>query len=429
MREDFLHYLWRFSRFDQQALHTTQGEPVQIIDAGHYNRHAGPDFLNARIRIGDTLWVGNVEMHLQSSEWQAHRHQHDPAYQNVILHVVLEEDLPAALPNGQRIPCLELKKRIGPGLVGIYQRLQNNTNWIPCQHLLYQVPDITRLLWLDRLLIERLERRTQVLQDRLDANQGDWEETFFQALAQGLGGHLNAQPFDLLARSLPLKILLRYRHSRLQIEALLFGQANLLPRDSDDEYVLQLSKEYDFLRHKHDLIPLPEGMWKFMRTRPANFPTLRMAQLATLVHQSGALFGKALAAAQLEEVENMFEVKLSNYWQSHYTFGSESPRKPKALGRDAIHLLVINTLAPMLFLYSKRQGDDKCQQRALSLLEETPAEQNSIIEAWRKLGYHAASAYQTQALLELKNNYCDQRRCLQCSLGHVIMGQGQPATD
>lgn len=433
LHEDLLHYVWRFDRFDRQALTTTQGEPVQILELGHYNRYSGPDFLNARIRIGDTLWVGNVEMHLYASEWEAHRHTADPAYQNVILHVVLDEDVPVISRLGERIPCVELRKRIPAGLSSMYQRLLHSAHWVPCQHQLHTVPGITRSLWLDRLMIERLEKRTLRWAERLEANAGDWEETFYQALAQGLGGHVNAQPFELLARSLPLGLLLRYRHSRFQMEALLFGQAGLLSEHFEDEYPSRLLKEYRFLRQKHELTPLPEGMWKFMRMRPANFPTIRVAQLAALLHQSGALFGKALVAANLTEVEHMFEVKLSNYWQDHYTFGKVADHKPKALGRSAIHLLVINTLAPMLFLYGKRQGDERHQSRALALLEETPAEHNAIIQEWNRLGLSAASAYHSQALLELKNNYCDQKRCLHCAIGSAIVGQAgasaeEPAT-
>lgn len=421
MQEAFLHYLWRLKRFDLTNLETTQGEPIDILHSGDYNRHAGPDFTNARLRIGDTLWAGNVEMHLLASDWWKHGHQDDESYANVILHVVLEEDQPVTRTGGQRLPCLELRRRIPPGLSGQYMKLIHQEAWIPCRHQVAEVSELTRQLWLERLLVERLQEKTEWLRTRLEANKRDWEETFYQSLAQSFGMRVNADPFFQLAGRLPLKLLQRHKDQLLALEALLFGQAGLLSPDQQDEYPRKLRREYDHLRRKYSLTPLPGAVWKFLRMRPANFPTIRIAQLATLIHQSGHLFSKMLAAQNCREIEHMFEVRLSNYWKDHYLFDKVSNRQPKMLGRTTVHHFIINTIAPFLFLYGKERQEFKYQDRALRLLEELPPEDNRDIHQWQALGIHPDSAYQTQSLLQLKRRYCDERRCLDCAIGNAIL--------
>lgn len=422
MQEDFLHYLWRLKRFDLRDLRTTRGEPIQVQQFGQLNTHAGPDFTDARIRIGDTLWAGNVEMHLKASDWERHRHQEDSAYDNVILHVVLEEDTRVRRHNGSDLPCLELKQRIPARLSKVYLKLLHNENWIPCQSQLVQVTQLTRELWLDRMLVERLEQKTETIRRTLERNKRNWEETFFQCLARSFGVKVNADPFGQLARSLSLTLLGRHRDNLLQLEALLFGQSGLLKDgDFEDAYPARLYKEYQHLAHKYKLTPMPAAAWKFLRLRPANFPTLRIAQLATLFHQSGHLFSKVLAVRHIREVENMFEVHLSNYWKTHYVFDKESPRQVKSLGQSTIHLFIINTIAPFLFLYGKERKEPAFQDRAFQLLEQVPAEDNRVIRNWRQLGMEPQSAHQSQALLQLKKHYCDQRRCLQCAIGSAIL--------
>ena len=421
MKEDFLHFVWRLQRFQPKGLTTTTGESIEIINYGIHNHNAGPDFLNARIRIGDTLWAGNVEMHLRSSEWLAHQHQKDVAYENVILHVVLEEDTIIRHPDGERIPCLNLRPHLPVGLAKQYLRLLHNENWIPCQHQLYTVPSVTRSLWLDRLLVERLDERTAIMADRLQRNQGDWETTFYQSLAWGFGLKVNAEPYFMLAESLPLKTLLRHKNNLLQIEALLFGQAGMLDKHFDDDYPNQLKKEYSFLQKKYNLTPIVGTLWKYMRMRPANFPSIRIAQFATLIFRTGHLFSKMLAAKNLKEIENAYVVELSNYWQTHFRFDKESTRSTKSLGKSRVHLLVINIIAPFLFLYGKEKGNQKYKDRALDLLEEIPAERNAIISQWNELGLDTGQAAQSQALLQLKKHYCDQKRCLDCAIGCNIL--------
>ncbi len=421
MREDFLHYIWRLQQYDRQALQTTEGEPIEIIDSGLYNLHDGPDFSLARIRIGGQLWVGNVEIHVQAADWYAHQHSDNPAYANVILHVVLAEDRIVYRPDGARIACLELKRRIPPRLLATYRQLLHNEYWIACQHHFYQTADVTRSLWLDRLLVERLQRRIDGLTTQLTNNGMDWEETFYQALTRAMGTKTNADNFALLAQRLPLRILLRHKHSLLQMEALLFGQAGLLDRDFADAYPQLLQREFKVLRAKYQLVPLSATGWKFMRLRPANFPTIRLAQLATLLFRTGHLFSKMLAAQDTRELKNMFEVELSNYWRTHYVFDKEAEVKTRRLGEQTIHLLLINTIAPFLFFYGRHRSEAQYQDKALALLEDLPAEQNNIIARWRKLGLAAETAYQSQALLELKNNYCTAKRCTECALGHSIL--------
>lgn len=421
MKEDLLHYVWRFQRFDLHNLQTTEGESIQVQQTGEHNHNAGPDFLNARIKIGSTIWAGNVEMHLNSSDWIKHQHQTDKAYENVILHVVLEEDEIIHRQNGSRIPCLLLKKRIPTKLSKIYQKLLHNEFWIPCQHHFYEVGDMTKVLWLDRLLVERLESKIIVIENLLKENTNNWETTFYQVLARNFGVKVNAEPFERLAKSLPLPILGKHKSNLFQIEALLFGQSGLLQDDFEDDYPKRLQKEFNFLQKKYQLTPLQKSNWRFLRMRPANFPTIRIAQFAQLVFQSVHLFSKVLAVKNVKEIENMFELKLSNYWQTHYVFDKLSVKRNKSLGKNAIHLFVINTIAPFLFLYGRSRDNDDYKDIAFRLLEELKPENNSIITKWKELGMEPDSAYQTQALLQLKNVYCDRKRCLECGIGNSIL--------
>jgi len=422
MKEELLHYAWRMRRFHHRHLLTTDGQPVAILRPGQHNIHAGPDFLDARLRIGETLWAGNVEMHLRSSDWLQHRHQDDPAYDNVILHVVFEDDQPIARGSGGLIPCLEMKGRISRRLAAHYQRLMQNEAWVPCASALSSVSRLTRNLWLDRLAVERLEEKSDLITRQLHHNQHDWEATFYQSLARSFGSKVNGDPMEMLARQTPLLLLKKYRHSLFQMEALLFGQSGLLEQQAwEEEYPRRLLQEYRFLQRKHGLAPMPVQAWKFLRLRPANFPTIRIAQLAALVHQTDSLFSKVLAARDVKELEHLLDVKLSNYWWDHYTFGKASVRQAKALGKSSVQLLIINTIAPFTFLYGRHKKDSRLQERAMELLEALPPEANSVIRRWKSLGMDAKSAYQTQALLQLKSEYCDPRRCLQCAIGNAIL--------
>ena len=421
MKENFLHFLWRFRRFDHTDLVSTTGEKIEIIHPGEHNSHAGPDFSHARLRIGDTQWAGNVEMHLKSSEWTAHNHQNDDAYRNVILHVVMEEDEPVFRKDGSRIPCLEMRKRVPANLLGTYQKILHNEYWIPCQHQFAAVPAMTKNLWLDRLLVERLERKTEAIKLSLTNNKNDWEETFYQFTARNFGLKINVEPFGLLARSLPQSFLARHKDNLLQIEAMIFGQAGMLEKELQDDYPNQLKKEYYFFKNKFNLSPIDPVMWKFLRLHPGNFPTIRLAQFAKLIHGSVHLFSKILEVEHVKEIEDLFSVSLDGYWLTHYTFDKESEKRNKSFGKQAIHLLTINTIVPFLFLYGNEIREDAFKNKALRLLEELKPEKNTIIKGWEKLGMESDSAYRTQALIQLKNEYCNKKKCLECNIGGAIL--------
>ncbi len=430
MREDFLHYLWRKARFNLRHLQTTTGQTLSIQDFGRHNTDAGPDFSGGQIRLDGQQWAGNIELHVKSSDWYAHKHDTDPAYDNVILHVVLEEDRPVFLRNGQRLPCLELRGRIPPKLLNTYWRLQHNEYWIPCQHQLHLTDFATQQRALEGRLEERMARRANAFAERLEQAGRDWEEAFYQSLARALGGRVNADAMDMLAQSVPLRALLKHKHSLLQLEALLFGQSGLLPDHdtTEDPYITLLRREFALLRVKHGLRPLPAAAWRYLRLRPNNFPTIRIAQLAAMLHRTGQLFGKTLAAANAKELTNMFEVKLSNYWRTHYRFGKAGKPGERRLGTASIHSILINTIAPALLAYGANRGDDRYQKQAETLLRSLPAEENRIVRHWRKLGLQATNAAESQAMLELKKEYCARSRCLECPIGCQLLNQPYDST-
>lgn len=417
--ESFLHYVWRLKRFDFSQLITTEGEKLHILDWGQYNTNAGPDFLNARISIGFTLWIGHIEIHVKSSDWLKHGHQYD----NVILHVVLEEDEWIYNSSGCRLPCLELKKRIPRKLLSSYQKLIHNEFWIPCQHHFPKVNPITKDLWLERLLVDRLEDRLAIQKERLTANTHDWEETFYQFLARGLGMKVNAEAMDELSQRVPLAIIRKHKHSLFQLEALFFGQSGLLREKMEEAYPQKLMQEFRFLSQKFRLHPMTGAQWNFLRLRPANFPTIRIAQLATLHYQTDNLFQKTLVAESLPELNNMLDLKLSNYWYDHYHFNNISKGRFKRLGTSSKQSLIINTVVPFLFLYAQERQNEEVKHKTMRWLEQLPPERNNIIRQWQKLGVDPASAFQTQALLQLKSKYCDRKRCTECSIGHSILSK------
>lgn len=421
MKEDFLHYLWRLQRYELSDLKTTEGETIEIQQIGEHNTNAGPDFLNAKIKIGDTVWAGNVEVHVNASDWNKHNHQEDKAYQNVILHVVFEEDEPIMLANGMRIPALELKERAPMGIYGVYKRLINNENWIPCQHQFYRVRSVTKEMWLERMMVERLERKTKEMLASLESDNFNWENTFYHFLARNFGLAINTEPFEMLARSLPLTVIQKHRDQLFQIEALFFGQAGMLDKDFEEEYPNELKKEYAFLQKKYDLQPIPEESWKFLRLRPANFPTVRIAQFAKLMKESVHLFSKVLETEEIKKISKLFEVSVEGYWKTHYVFEKPTATRNKSFGKTSIQLLIMNTVAPYLFLYGKHNQDETQQKKAFQLLETLPAESNSIINNWQVLGMEPENAYQSQSLIQLKNEYCKKKNCLNCAIGNAIL--------
>jgi hypothetical protein len=420
--EDFLHYVWKFRLFDNTGLQTTNGEELTVYSAGMHNTDSGPDFNNARLKIGDTTWAGNVELHYHHPTGK-HKHTTDNAYDNVILHVVYRDDEPVILANGRQLPTLELKDRIPDELYSRYHNLLfGNQTVIPCEASIGRLDDFTLRTWLTRVLIERLEKRSAAVTAALTLNRGDWEETFYQFLAANFGFKINAVPFEMLAKSLPQLILAKHKNNPLQIEALLFGQAGFLTADLTDEYPLKLKGEYDFLRKKHGLKPIENHLWKFMRLRPQNFPTIRLAQFVALIVSSNHLFSKVLDIRDVKSLQNLFtEIKVNPYWDNHYRFDKPSPPSSKNMGQASIDILLLNTFALFLFSYGNHHQQQHYIDRGLKLLESLPGEQNNIIADFDSLGVKAGTAFESQALLELKNYYCNYKKCLQCSVGNKIL--------
>ena len=421
MTEELLHHIWKFRLFDNKNLSTTEGEVIEITNPGFHNTNAGPDFFNAKIKVGDTVWAGNVEIHVRSSDWDKHDHQDDKSYDNVVLHVVYESDKKVLRKNGQLIPTLELKGRSDTAVYKKYHDFKYSRDWIPCEKQISNVSAVTVNSWLDRLLVERLEKKSESIVRSLKLNKNNWEETFYQQLARSFGSNVNGEPFELLAKSLPLNFLYKQKENLLQIEALLFGQAGMLAEKFKDDYPVQLQKEYKFLKQKFSLTPIDTHLWKFLRLRPVNFPTIRIAQLAQLLYLSGRLFPRIIEEENIKTIKMILAVKTSAYWNDHYRFGKRSPKRKKSLGADTIEAIIINTVIPFLFVYGKQKNEEKYVDRALFFLEKLKGEKNSIIEKWAKLKMPVRSAYSTQALLQLKKEYCDRKRCLQCAIGNKLL--------
>ena len=421
--EDFVTYIWKFRLFDRENLQTTTGEIIEVFSAGLPNKDSGPDFHNARIRIGDTTWAGNVEIHINSSDWHKHHHTHDKAYANVILHVVYRDDEPIILPDGRRLPTLELHNRISPDLYNRYRHLiYGNQQIIPCEGSIRHVDDITLRNWLTRVLVERLEKRSVAVMKGIEVNKGDWEETFYQFLAAQFGFKTNAVPFELMAKSLPQLTLGKHKNNPLQIEALIFGQAGFLEDDLNDEYPQKLKEEYTFLQKKYDLKPIEKHLWKFMRLRPQNFPTIRLAQFAALIVKSNHLFSKVLDIKDIDSLRKLFtSLEVNPYWETHYRFDAASKPISKSLGQSSIDILLLNTFVLFLFSYGKYTQQEYFINRSLKLLEKLPAEHNKIVTNFDSVGIKVNTAFDSQALLELKNNYCDYKKCLQCGVGNKIL--------
>ncbi len=423
MEERFLAYIWQYRLLKSNIVETDQHK-IQIVDPGEINNDAGPDFFNAKIKIDQTLWAGNVEIHVKASDWYHHKHQNDPAYDNIILHVVYENDLDDSITRKNRavIPALELKNQIHPAVIQKYNQLIFKSKEIPCKQLINNVPNFTINHWLERLLVERMEEKTKNIYKSFRDNKNDWEETLYQTVAKNFGLKVNMFSFELLAKSLPQKILARHKQSLFQLEALLFGQAGFLGGAFNDDYPNQLQKEYAFLAKKYNLSkPLEKHIWKFARLRPANFPTVRIAQLAGLIHQSAFLFSKIIEILNITEIINLFFTKTSSYWENHFSFDKASEKRSKNTGKKFVELLIINAIAPILFLYGKERKNEQLKEKAFDLLLKLPPESNAIIRKWNHCNCSKKNAFHTQALIELTKNYCMKNRCLDCGIGHKIL--------
>jgi len=421
MKEDFLKFVWQQSIFNTSALQSTNGESIEIINKGFPNDDSGPDFLNAKVKIGEQLWAGNVELHVNSSLWEVHNHQNDKAYNNVILHVVFEDDKPIKNQKGNLIPTLELKGLIPKYVYQNYLELLESKLWIPCENLMQEDDFKNIKLWYESLLIERIEGKSKTIEKRLIETKFNWEQIFFEEMAKCFGLKQNILPFELVAKSIDFNQLLTHADQLTQLEAILFGQAGFLNDKINDGYYQSLQKEYQFLKQKFNLNPIDSSIWKFLRLRPANFPTVRLAQLASLIYTHKRIFATILNANQLKDIYKIFNVSTSEYWKTHYHFSKNSTQKSKSIGKSKINIIIINAITPLLFLYSKHKNEEHIAEKVLNWLNKMKPETNSIVSKWKSLNLPIENAVDSQALLQLKNNYCNFKRCLDCRIGKNIL--------
>lgn len=417
IQEDFLHFVWQYQYFNSNDLSTSDGQALEVIKTGHHNLLAGPDFKEARIRLGNILWAGSIEIHVKSSDWRLHQHQGDPNYENVILHVVYEHNLDIKNPNGDLIPTLELKGLIKPGLLASFEGFMKSKHEIACAESFSKVRVVTKLAMLESVLVERLQRKSQIFKEIITRNNQDWEQSTYEWLARGFGFKTNSDNMMELAKAVPLKILLKHSEKH-QWEALLFGASGLLNTSDHDEYANELRREYAFLERKYEIKSnLSYNQWHFARVRPTNFPTLRIAQFASLVHSNPNLFSLFTQFKSIKELQQLLKVHHSEYWENHHNFGVQGKVKTKGLSKTATQSLMINTIAPLLVAYSDYHKNSDLLELAMSILMGLPVEDNYIIRKWQELGWNVNSGFDTQGLIELYNEYCSTKKCMRCKIG------------
>ena len=421
MKEEFLHYIWKHQMFSKNALDTTAAKKVSIQSVGLHNHNSGPDFFNAKIEIDNMVWVGNVEIHVKSSDWYLHRHETDVNYDTVILHVVWNDDVEVFDKNNQPLPTIEISNFISKDVLGNYYRLfSKELNWIPCEKLIGFVDSFVMDNWKTRLYFDRLEAKSKLINDLLLESNNDYEAVLFKLLLKNFGLKINGDSFLNLANSIDFSIIRKVQDDALKLNALLFGQAGFLMDDFEDSYYKELKNEYAYLQHKFGLLPIANGQFQFFKMRPSNFPTIRIAQIVVIYHQYQSLFSKLMHFTKLEEFYKLFDVLLNAFWQTHYTFKKTSPKKIKRITKSFVDLLLINTIIPLKFNYLKSLNAD-IDEEFLSFLKRIKAEKNMIVSKFSELNINAKNAFDSQALLELKNNYCAKKRCLQCAIGNCLL--------
>ena len=414
MKEEFIYYLWE-NRLLSNDLCTADGEEVSVISVGIRNHDAGPDYLDARIKIGGTLWVGHVEMHVNTSDWFKHKHQDDDAYNNVVLHVVYHNDCERL-----SIPTVEIKGKFDERILVRYNGFLRSRQWIPCEKLISGIQQFTWLSWLERIVVERLETEVKDVNTCLVENNFDWEETMYQRVMRYLGMKVNNDAFERLAKMLPLKILRKHIDNMLQVEAMLFGCAGFLEQAFTEAYPVLLQKEFKVLKSKFNLSVMPMAYWKFLRMRPPNFPTIRLAQTASLICSFDSWFSKILEIKDLKMLRAMFDVGTNEYWDTHFIFGKPSVMMKKTFGSTAIDVLIINAIVPVLFCYGIYRDDGELKDRSIGFLEKMEPEDNLVIRKFKKMGVNVRNAQQSQAILHLYKCYCKRRKCLNCRVFNAL---------
>lgn len=423
MTEAFLHYIWQHQML-ADGLTTTDGQPVVCLRAGEKNLNAGPDFVGARIRLGGMEWAGNVEIHVRTSDWKLHRHSQDPAYNNILLHVVYEHDCEVRMQNGKVPLTLELKPYLHPSIVANYDALMtpDDGSIVPCAKRLSEVKPFIVKSTLERLVMERLEAKSEMARRMLDENHGGWEQACYQLLAHYFGGKVNALPFELLAKATDQRLLARWKDNPQRVEAILMGQAGLLDGYFEDEYPRDLQIDYDSIGRAAGMVPIDRNLWKFHRLRPYSFPTIRISQFAHFISCNPSPFSSFLGIDDVSELECRLNQQASAYWNTHYRFDVMSSRTSvKRVGALQAQMLIVNAWIPMLFLYGHLHGQQQYKDKSVRLLEGLPPEDNAIIRRWRQVGIRPTSAAESQALLQLYNNYCIRRQCLECRIGYSIL--------
>ena len=419
--EKLYHYLWK-TGIKGSDFKDVDGLPIEVIDPGTHNHDSGPDFFNSKLKIGGIEWIGNVEIHVKASDWFRHGHSDDPAYENVILHVVAVSDKRVSRPDGSFIPQIELT--FPENFFKTYAELSEENENVRCASRLHSIPELNKTDWLESLAIERLQIKATKVIEILNSTGGDWEQTTFILLARGLGFGLNGDPFELLTKSLPLRILHHHSDSLFQLEALLFGQSAMLDSSLHmfDEYYQGLCREYYFLARKYGLKPMRPGMWKYARTRPQNFPHRRIAMLAESALGGFSLFTSLLESANnLDGLLDSFAMKADGYWKTHFSFDTEMRDVPSELSRSSRMLLAINVAVPLLYAYSASVGNLDLAEKILDIMQQLPAESNTIVKQWKSLGFDAKDASRSQALIHLKKEYCDKNKCIYCRFGHHFL--------
>lgn len=417
--EYLLHYTWKHRLFPLKELVTTDGLPLEVIDAGLHNTDAGPDFFNAKLKIGGTLWVGNVEIHQRASDWFVHGHHTDKAYDNVVLHVVETDDRPATDSVGRRVPTLVLP--VADKVRANYAELMRTEDYPPCHAIIAHLPRLTVHSYLSVLQTERLTQKALRIEEWRKRRNLDWEEAFFMTLARNFGFGVNNEAFENWASHIPLRAVDKHRDDLFMIEAIFFGQAGLLQGEQEEEYASRLQREYRFLSHKFGLTPMEVHRWRFLRMRPANFPHVRLAQLASFYYKGAGILGRLLEAESIGQVCALLEAEPSEYWKTHYSFSGTAPSRTKRLSKTTKELLIINTVSPFLYAYGRYKSDEALCQRAVTFLEALKAEDNRIIRTWAECGIEVKSAADSQALIQLKREYCDVKKCLQCRFGYEYL--------
>jgi hypothetical protein len=420
MKEDFLHYLWKFKKFDTSNLTTSNGEKLTILNTGNFLQLAGPDFFNSQITIENQKWAGNVEIHLKSSDWYAHHHEQDSNYDSVILHVVWEHDVEIYRKNNTEIPVLILKDLVSKETLNNYHSLVSPKSWIYCEKQIWSIHSFVMLNWQESLFFERLERKCQPIFDLAESTKQDWDAILFCQLAKNFGLNTNGESFYNMANSIPFSIIRKEGNDLFNLESLLFGIAGLLEIKKEDHYYNKLKANYEYLVYKYQLqsnsfIPL-----QFFKHRPDNFPTIRVSQLANVYYCQPQLFSKIIKAEKVTTIYEIFDKSVSEYWETHYQFDKISPKKKKVLSKSFIDLLIINTIIPLKFAYAKSQGKE-ISEKLIELLNQVLPEANAIIDKFSSFGLKAQNAFETQALLQLKNEYCNKSRCLECAIGMELL--------